>query len=175
MRCLYQANERGCICVRLLTLSTIVLWTFGTVLTVSYFSIRFLNCSNSVLFFYGILELFWECVIFWFSLFYYYSIKWLLMIILVVAHCVVCSSSIYVSDFPFGIFKLFLYVSHLSKVFGNVKKSLYNQPKPYFFKKLLWSHFWTDVNKCCTKTFGIVNILIVYLLIMLLWVIFICT
>ena len=39
--------------------------------------------------------------------------------------------------------------SHLSKVFGNVKKSLYNQPKPYFF-----------------KTFGIVYSLFVYLLIM---------
>jgi hypothetical protein len=45
------------------------------------------------------------------------------------------------------------------------KKSLYNQPKPYFFKKLLWNHFWIDFNKCYTKTFGIVNILIVYLLI----------
>ena len=54
-------------------------------------------------------------------------------------------------------------------------KSLYNQPKPYFFKILLWSHFWIDFNKCYTKTFGIVNILIVYLLIMLLRVIFICT
>jgi hypothetical protein len=46
------------------------------------------------------------------------------------------------------------------------KKSLYNQPKPYFFKKLLRSHFWIDFNKYYTKTFGIVNILIVYLLIM---------
>jgi hypothetical protein len=55
------------------------------------------------------------------------------------------------------------------------KKSLYNQPKPYFFKKLLWSHFWIDFNKCNTKTFGIVHMLIFYLLIMLLWVIFICT
>ena len=27
--------------------------------------------------------------------------------------------------------------SHLSKVFGNVKKSLYNQPKPYFCKKII--------------------------------------
>ena len=26
------------------------------------------------------------------------------------------------------------------------KKSLYNQPKPYFFKKLLWCHFWIDFN-----------------------------
>ena len=55
------------------------------------------------------------------------------------------------------------------------KKSLYNQPKPYFFKILLWSNFWIDFNKYYTKTFGIVNILIVYLFIMLLWVIFICT
>jgi hypothetical protein len=55
------------------------------------------------------------------------------------------------------------------------KKSLYNQPKPYFFKKILWSHFWIDLNKFYTKIFGIVYILIVYLLIMLLWVISICT
>jgi hypothetical protein len=27
------------------------------------------------------------------------------------------------------------------KVLAHAKKSLYNQPKPYFFKKLLWSHF----------------------------------
>jgi len=59
---------------------------------------------------------------------------------------------------------------HLSKVFGNVKKSLYNQPKPYFFKKLLWSHFWIDFNKFYNKPLRIVYILIVYLLIM-----FICT
>ena len=36
--------------------------------------------------------------------------------------------------------------SHLSKVLGNVKKKipLNNQPKPYFFQKLLWSHIWLD-------------------------------
>ena len=62
--------------------------------------------------------------------------------------------------------------SHLSKVFGNVKKSLYNQPKPYFFKKLLWSHFWINFN---IFTFGIVYILFVYLLIMFIRVVFICT
>jgi hypothetical protein len=44
--------------------------------------------------------------------------------------------------------------------------NLYNQPQPYFFKKLLWSHFWIDFNKFYTKTFRIVYILIVYLLIM---------
>jgi hypothetical protein len=44
-----------------------------------------------------------------------------------------------------------------------------------FFEKLLWSHFWIDFYKLYTKTFGIVYILIGYLLIMLLWVIFICT
>ena len=44
------------------------------------------------------------------------------------------------------------------------KKSLYNQPKSYFFKKLLWSHFWIDFNKFYTKTFKIVYILFVYLL-----------
>jgi hypothetical protein len=51
--------------------------------------------------------------------------------------------------------------------------------KPYFcdvprnIRLSLWSDH--DFNKCYTKTFEIVNILIVYLLIMLLWVIFICT
>ena len=55
------------------------------------------------------------------------------------------------------------------------KKSLYNQPKPYFFKKLLWSHFWIDFNKFHTKTFRIVYILIVDLLVMFIWVVFICT
>ena len=62
------------------------------------------------------------------------------------------------------------------KVLQHVKKSLYNQPKPYFFKKfLLWSHFWIDFNKFYIKTFRIVYILIVYLLIMFIWVVFICT
>ena len=65
--------------------------------------------------------------------------------------------------------------SILPKVLQHVKKSLYNQPKPYFFKKLLWSHFWIDFNKLYTKTFKIVYILIVYLLIMFIWVVFICT
>jgi hypothetical protein len=67
-------------------------------------------------------------------------------------------------------------VWHLSTVLGNVKKNPYiiNQ-NHIFFKKLLWSHFWIDFYKCYTKTFGIVYILIGYLLIMLLWVIFICT
>ena len=63
------------------------------------------------------------------------------------------------------IHRLQLHVHWYTKVFGNVKKSLYNQPKPYFFKRLLWSHFWIDFNKCYTKTFGIVYILFVYLLI----------
>jgi hypothetical protein len=61
------------------------------------------------------------------------------------------------------------------KVLQHVKISLYNQPKPYFFKKLLWSHFWIDFNKFYTKTFRIVYILIVYLLIMFIWVVFICS
>jgi hypothetical protein len=65
-------------------------------------------------------------------------------------------------------------VWHLSTVLGNVKKSPYII-NHIFFKKLLWSHFWKDFYKCYTKTFGIVYILIGYLLIMLLWVIFICT
>ena len=45
------------------------------------------------------------------------------------------------------------------------KKSLYNQPKPYFFKKKIEVIF-GDFNKFYTKTFRIVYILIVYLLIM---------
>jgi hypothetical protein len=49
------------------------------------------------------------------------------------------------------------------------KKSLYNQPKPYFNFFLLWSHFWIDFNKFYTKTFRIVYILIVYLLIYVLF------
>jgi hypothetical protein len=63
--------------------------------------------------------------------------------------------------------------SHLSKIFGNGKK------KPtktiFFFKKLLWSHFWINFNIFYTKTFGIVYILFLYLLIMFIWVVFICT
>jgi hypothetical protein len=61
------------------------------------------------------------------------------------------------------------------KYWHMLKKSLCNQPKPYFFKKLLWSNFWVDFNKFYTKTFRIVYILIVYLLIMFIWVVFICT
>jgi hypothetical protein len=61
------------------------------------------------------------------------------------------------------------------KVLAHVKKNLYNQPKPYFFKKLLWSNFWIDFNKFDTTTFGIVYILFVYLLIMFIRVVFICT
>ena len=52
---------------------------------------------------------------------------------------------------------------NMSKVLGYVKKNPYNnQLKPYFFKKLLWSHFGIDFNKFYTKTFGIVDIFIVY-------------
>ena len=52
---------------------------------------------------------------------------------------------------------------NMSKVLGYVKKNPYNnQLKPYFFKKLLLSHFWIDFNQFYTKTFGIVNIFIVY-------------
>jgi hypothetical protein len=28
------------------------------------------------------------------------------------------------------------------------QKSLYNQPKPYLFKKILWSHFWINFRNC---------------------------
>ena len=62
-------------------------------------------------------------------------------------------------------FKKIKHYSMWPKVLQHVKKSLYNQPKPYFFKKLLWSHFWIDFNKFYIKTFRIVYILIVYLLI----------
>ena len=53
--------------------------------------------------------------------------------------------------------------SHLSKVFRNVKN-------PYIINQnhIFSKNFWIDFNKRYTKTFGIVNILIVYLLIMLL-------
>jgi hypothetical protein len=71
---------------------------------------------------------------------------------LVCMYCLFCMASNYII---------------LPKVLQHVKKSLYNQPKPYFFQKILWSHFWIDFNKFNTKTFRIVYILIVYLLIML--------
>jgi hypothetical protein len=52
----------------------------------------------------------------------------------------------------------------------------YNQPKPYFFQKIIVKSFLRiDFNKFYTKTFGIVYILFVYLLIMFIWVFFICT
>ena len=47
--------------------SVIFLLDFGTVLTVCYFCMGFWNCSGSALFFYGISELFWQSVIFWYS------------------------------------------------------------------------------------------------------------
>ena len=53
------------------------------------------------------------------------------------------------------------------------KKSIYNQPKPYFFN--CECHFWIDFNKFYTKTFKIVYILFVYLFIMFIRVVFICT
>ena len=64
------------------------------------------------------------------------------------------------------LFCMALNYSILPKVLQHVKKSLYNQSKPYFFKKLLWSHFCIDFNKFFTKTFRIVYIMIAYLLIM---------
>ena len=63
-------------------------------------------------------------------------------------------------------YEINLLYSMWPKVLAHVKKILYNQPKPYFFKKVLCSHFWIDFNKFYTKTFRIVYILIVYLLIM---------
>jgi hypothetical protein len=41
--------------------------------------------------------------------------------------------------------------------------------------QLLWSHFWINFDISYTKTFGIVYILFVYLLIMFIWVVFIST
>jgi hypothetical protein len=72
------------------------------------------------------------------------------------------------------VFSNYIY-SMWPKILQHVKKSLYNQPKPYFFKKILWSHFWIDFNKFYPKTFRIVYILMVYLLIMFIWVLFICS
>jgi hypothetical protein len=87
-------------------------------------------------------------------------------------------SKLVISRLSFGTHFLFdvqVCYSMWTKVLQHVKKFLYNQPKPYFSKKLLWSHFWTDFNKFDTKTFRIVYILIVYLLIMFIWVVFICS
>jgi hypothetical protein len=81
---------------------------FGTVLTVSYFSLWFWNCSDSVLFS-GFL-----CFIIILLNDYLWLYLWLPIVLSVPLRYTV-------SDCPFGIFKLFLYVSHLSKVFGNVK------------------------------------------------------
>ena len=50
-----QESQRPCICVLVVSifpLSMILRLDFGTVLTVWYFSIRFWNCSDSVVFFY---------------------------------------------------------------------------------------------------------------------------
>ena len=64
---------------------------------------------------------------------------------------------------------LILHAQYVVKSIATCKtKSLYNQPKPYFFKKLLWSHFWIYFNKFYTKAFRIVY-MIVYLLIMFIW------
>ena len=41
--------------------------------------------------------------------------------------------------------------------------------------KWLWSHFWINFDISYTQTFEIVYILFVYLLIMFIWVVFICT
>jgi hypothetical protein len=44
-----------------------------------------------------------------------------------------------------------------------------------FFKKLLWSHFWIDFKIFYAKPFRILYIVIVYLLIMFIRVVFICS
>ena len=71
----------------------------------------------------------------------------------------------------------FFDVQNVAKSIGACKKkSLYNQPKSCFYKKILWSHFLIDFNKFYTKTLGIVHILCLFnLLIMFIWVVFICT
>ena len=91
------------------------------------------------------------------------------------------AEKIYLSMIHFQLYfyyRLYLLFAHVHysmwpKVLQHVKKSLYNQPNTYFFKKNLWSHFWIDFNKFYTKTFRIVYILIVDLLIMFIWVVFI--
>ena len=50
--------------INFVSVSMIFLLDFGAVPTVWYFSIGFWNCSNSVVFFYWILELFQQCGIF---------------------------------------------------------------------------------------------------------------
>jgi hypothetical protein len=56
------------------------------------------------------------------------------------------------------------YIWYLHKQKSSVKsirkctKSLYNHLKPYFFKKLLWSHFWLFVySLCCYEWFLFVH------------------
>jgi hypothetical protein len=59
-----QESEWSYLCVLgvfIWPLPTIFILYFGTVLTVCYFCIVFWNCSDSVLFLYCILELFWLC------------------------------------------------------------------------------------------------------------------
>jgi hypothetical protein len=72
--------------------------------------------------------------------------------------------------------KDFIEVQSFVKSIGKCQKNPYiiNQ-NHIFFKNLLWSHFWIELNKLYTKTFGIVYILFVYLLIMFIWAVFICT
>ena len=50
--------------------------------------------------------------------------------------------------------------SHLSKVFGNVKKSLYNQPKPYFFKKNIVNSNMTSFKRFESKP--VVKLILIY-------------
>ena len=50
--------------INFVSVSMIFLLDFGAVPTVLYFTIGFWNCSNSVVFFYWILELFQQCGIF---------------------------------------------------------------------------------------------------------------
>ena len=42
-------------------------------------------------------------------------------------------------------------LQYVAKSMAHVKNLVYNQPKPYFFKKLSWSHFWIDFNQFYTK------------------------
>jgi hypothetical protein len=57
--------------------------------------------------------------------------------------------------------------THLSKVFGDVKNPYIINQHHIFSKNYYEVISGYDFNKCYTKTFGIVNILIAYLLIML--------
>jgi hypothetical protein len=53
----------------------------------------------------------------------------------------------FLKKYGFGWLKLYTQTqSSVKSIRKCKKKSLYHQPKPYFFKKLLRSHFWINFN-----------------------------